>query len=123
MLYVWRFQSEESAVEGERQRSIPRSARGSTNNNPGPSTFSRFDPWDKCTAEEHASAVLKTLGVGGRAALGLARRRSSSKKRPVAVTIQRSAYSETVARDSVLFDGGGSRSTAPSSGGGGFTMR
>ena len=60
VLYVWRFQSEESAV-WKASVSGPYPVNPPEGPLSGPSTFSRFDPWDKCTAEEHASAVLKTL--------------------------------------------------------------
>lgn len=58
-LYVWRFRAHDgkwkAGVSGPYDIDAPEGPlRGSA-------TFSRFDAWEKCSAEEHASAVLKTL--------------------------------------------------------------
>lgn len=64
-LYVWRFTGHDgkwkAGVSGPYANDAPEGPLH------GSATFSRFDPWEKHTAEEHASAVLKTLEAWAKA--------------------------------------------------------
>lgn len=60
VLYVWRFKGGDSDV-WRASVSGPYPAKAPEGPLSGQSTFSRFDAWEKATAEQHASAVLKTL--------------------------------------------------------------
>src|SRR5262249_23671742 len=63
-LYIWRFRSDEgpwyAGASGPYQREgVPAPLNGNL-------TFSRFDEWEKATAEEHAQAVLENLEKWGK---------------------------------------------------------
>ena len=63
VLYVWRFRVGDepwkASVSGPYPAAPPEGPLH------GPQTFSRFEDWDSATAEEHALAVLETLGEWG----------------------------------------------------------
>jgi hypothetical protein len=58
-LYVWRFIGDEGTWEAA--TSGPYQPDGPIGPVSGSYTFSRFEPWNSRSAEEHAAAIIKTL--------------------------------------------------------------